>query len=169
MPHQVLECLWIHSRLCHVAAVSVAAGMGRDVRHLHPVDIVVPLDHMVETVFPVHCHQRVAVLIHKKESAVPINHLFKSRRLPVLNDAPKASGNILRHGQLPRPHISLRGFNHQLHVRSLLELVVNVEDFVFQVNIPQSQTAELRNPLPRVEKSDHFIVFAVYIVIMDGL
>ena len=46
--------------------------MGRDVRHLHPVDIVVPLDHMVETVFPVHRHQRVAVLIHKKESAVSI-------------------------------------------------------------------------------------------------
>ena len=46
--------------------------MRRDVRHLHPVDIVVPLDHMVETVFPVHRHQRVAVLIHKKESAVSI-------------------------------------------------------------------------------------------------
>jgi len=78
MPHQVLERLGVHTRLCHVAAVGMAADMGRDVRHLHPVDIVVPLDHMVETVFPVHRHQRVAVLIREKEVAVPVNHLFKS-------------------------------------------------------------------------------------------
>ena len=39
MPHQVLECLRVHARLRHVAAVGMAADMGRDVRHLHAVDI----------------------------------------------------------------------------------------------------------------------------------
>ena len=128
--------------------------MGRDVRHLHPVNIIVPLDHMVKTVFPMHRHQRVAVLIHKKESAIPVNHPFKPWRLPVLNDAPEAFSNILSHGQFPRSRICLCGFNYQLHIRSPLELVVNIEDFVFQVNIPQSQPAELRNPQPYMEKED---------------
>ena len=76
MPHQVLERLGVHARLRHVAAVGMAADMGRDVRHLHPVDIVVPLDHVVEAVFPMHRYQRVAVLIHQKETAVPVDHLF---------------------------------------------------------------------------------------------
>lgn len=101
------------------------------------------LYHMIETVFPMHRHQRIAVFIHKKESAISVNHLFKSRRLPDLNDASEAFGNILRHGQFPRSCICLRGCNYQLHVRSPLELVVDVEDFVFQVNVPQSQPAEL--------------------------
>ena len=72
--------------------------MGRDVRHLHPVDIVVPLNHVVESVFPMHGHQRVAVLIHKKESAVPVDHLFKPWRFPVLNaclDYPVAVGRVV--------------------------------------------------------------------------
>lgn len=131
----------------------MTADMGRDVRHLHPVNLIVPLDHMVKTVFPMHRHQRVAVLIHKKESAISVNHLFKSRRLPVLNDAPKTIDNLLRHGQFPRSRICFRGFNYQLHIRSSLELMVNVEDFVFQINIPQSQPAELRNSQPRMEKN----------------
>ena len=31
MPHQILERLWVHARLCHVAAVGMTADMGRDV------------------------------------------------------------------------------------------------------------------------------------------
>ena len=104
----------------------MAADMGRDVRHLHPVDIVVPLDHVVEAVFPMHRYQRVAVLIREKESAVPVDHLFKPRRLPVLNDRPEALRHVLRHGQLPCPRIRLGGFDDQPHIGSPLELVVDV-------------------------------------------
>lgn len=76
----------------------------------------------------------------KKESAIPINHLFKPRRLPILNDALKAFDTIFYHG--PFPHY-FSGFNYQLHIRNPLKLMVNVEDFVFQVNITQSLSAEL--------------------------
>ena len=31
MTHQVLQCLWIHAGASHVAAVGMAADMGRDV------------------------------------------------------------------------------------------------------------------------------------------
>ena len=50
--HQVLERLWVHPGFGLIAAVSVAADVRGDVRHLDPVDIVVALDHMVETVPP---------------------------------------------------------------------------------------------------------------------
>lgn len=79
MPHQVLERLWIHAGLCHVAAVGMAADMGSDVWNLHPVDVIVPLDHTVKSVFPMHRHQRHSVLIREKESCMPIHHLLKSR------------------------------------------------------------------------------------------
>ena len=112
--------------LCHVAAVGMSADVGRDVRHLHPVDIVVPLDHGVEAVFPMHRYQRVAVLIHKKETAVPVDHLFNLWRLPILDNPAETLRHVLRHGQLPCPRIRLGGFNHQPHIGSPLELVVDV-------------------------------------------
>ncbi len=59
MSHQVLERLWVHAGLLHVATVGMAADMGSDIRHLHPVDIIVPFDHVVEAVFPMHRHFRV--------------------------------------------------------------------------------------------------------------
>ena len=116
--------------------------MGRDVRHLHPVDIVVPLDHVVEAVFPMHRHQRVAVLIREKEAAVPVNHPFNLWRLPVLDNPAETLRHVLRHGQLPCPRIRLGGFDDQPHIGSPLELVVDVDDLVFQVDIPEGQPAE---------------------------
>ncbi len=168
MPHQVLERLGVHSRFCHVAAVGMAADVGRDVRHLHPVDIVVPLDHVVEAVFPMHGYQWVAVLIREKEPAVPVDHLFKPRRLPVLNNPAETLRHVLCHGQLPCPRVRLGGFNDQTHIGSPLELVVDVDDLVLQVDILKGQPAEFRNAHPRVEKDiDHFVILAVDIVVMD--
>lgn len=142
MPHQVLERLGVHARLRHVATVGMAADVGRDVRHLHPVDIVVPLDHVVESVFPMHRHQRIAVLIREKESAVSVDHLFKSWLFPVLDNRPEALRHVLRHGQLPCPRIRLGGFDDQPHIGSPLELVVDVDDLIFQIDILKGQPAE---------------------------
>lgn len=63
VPHQVLQRLRVHARFRHIAAVGVAADMRRDVRHLHPADIIIPLYHVVEPVFPVHRYKGIAVLI----------------------------------------------------------------------------------------------------------
>ena len=89
MPHQVLERLGVHARLRHIAAVGMVADVGRDVGHLHPVDIVVPLDHVVEAVFPMHRHFRVAVLIREKESGISFHHPLVLRFFPVLDDRPE--------------------------------------------------------------------------------
>lgn len=52
MPHKVLQCLWIHAGFRHIAAIRVPANMRRDIQHLHPIDIVVPLHHVVKAMFP---------------------------------------------------------------------------------------------------------------------
>ena len=56
MAHQVLQCLWIHAGAGHVAAVGMAADVGRDIGNLDSVNLIVAFDHMVEAMFPVHCH-----------------------------------------------------------------------------------------------------------------
>ncbi len=110
--------------------------MGRDVRHLHPINLIVSLDCIVETVFPMHRHQQVAILIHKKESALPVNHLFNPWWIPVLNNASEIFCNIRRYRQFLSSRICLCGFNYQFYICSPLELKVNVY-------IPQSHSAKL--------------------------
>ena len=94
--------------------------MGRDVWHLHPVDIVVPLDHVVEAVFPMHGYFWVAVLVREKESSITVHHSLVLRFFPVLDDRPEALRHVLRHGQLPCPRIRLGGFDDQPHIGSTL-------------------------------------------------
>lgn len=65
MPHQILECFEIHAGLRHVATIDMAADEGSDIRHLHPIDVIVPLDHVVNAVFPMHGHQQKSLFIHQ--------------------------------------------------------------------------------------------------------
>ena len=67
MPHKVLQRLWIHAGFRHIAAIRMPANMRRDIGHLHPINIVVPLHHMIKPMFPVHCHQWQAFVIQKQE------------------------------------------------------------------------------------------------------
>ena len=59
-----------------VYEASVAAYMRSDVWNLHLINLVVPANHTVKSVFPMHSHQRHTVFIEEKESAVPRYHLF---------------------------------------------------------------------------------------------
>ena len=66
--------------------------------------------------------------------------------------------------------VRLGFFDHVPHVAGALELMIDVEDLVLQVNIPDRQTAELGNPDPRVEQDvNHGVVLAVTVVVMDKL
>ena len=47
-----------------------------DIWHLHPVDIIVSTDQMVESVLPVHCHKWHSIIIVKQESAISIYGLL---------------------------------------------------------------------------------------------
>lgn len=69
MSHQILERLQVHARLFHIAAIGMTTGIGHDIRYLHSINlIVISLDHMFKTVLLIHRHQRITVLIHKRNS-----------------------------------------------------------------------------------------------------
>ena len=65
MPREVLQCLWIHSRFCHIQTIGVPAYMRRNVWLLHPVNVIVFANHMIESVLPVHCHKWHSIIIVK--------------------------------------------------------------------------------------------------------
>lgn len=111
MPHQILQCLRIHSGSCHIAAVGMAANVWSDVWNLHSVNLVVPIHHVVEAVFPVHGYQWEACFIYKKESRVAINHLLYFWLFSVLQDRLEAFENFLGHRQLPGTSVCLCSFN----------------------------------------------------------
>ena len=142
--------------------------MRGDIRHLFPEDLVVPIHHVIEPVFPVHSHQRHAILVHKQESAVAVHHLFNLRSFPFLNDRTKTVADIIAHGEFAITRVGLGPLNHVLHIACPLNLMINVQDFVLQVNVLQRQTAELGNPQPSMEQDvHHLVILAVTIVIMD--
>ena len=95
MPHEVLQFLGIHSRFCHIAAIGVSAYMRRDVWHLHPINVIVSADHVVESVLPVHCYKGHSIVIVKQESTVAINGFFHFGSIPVLDDCLKHLCHIL--------------------------------------------------------------------------
>lgn len=100
MPHQVLQCLRVHTCFRHITAVSMSAYMRRDIRHLHPVNIIVSANHMIESMLPMHCHKRHSLLIQKKEAAVSIYHFFYFRTWPILDDSPEHICHIICDWQL---------------------------------------------------------------------
>lgn len=67
MPHKVLKSFWVHSGSCHIAAVGMPADMRRDVRKLYAEDVVVSLDCVLETVFPVQGYKQQAPVISEKD------------------------------------------------------------------------------------------------------
>lgn len=79
----------------------MTADMGSDIRQLYSANIVVPLDHMVKAVFPMHRHSRVTVFVCEKESGITVHHPLTYRFFPVLDERPEALRHAFRHRQLP--------------------------------------------------------------------
>lgn len=170
MAHQVLEGLGVHARFGHVAAVRMPADVWRDPRHLHPVDTIIFIHHGLHAVLPVKGHQRKACFVQVKESAVPFYHFLYFWFRPVLKDGLEAAVHLVCHGELARSGIRLGGFDHQPHVRQPLQLVVDVDDPVFHVQVADGQPTEFRDPHTGMEEDeDRFVVFAEDIVIVDEL
>ena len=69
--------------------------MRRDIWQLHPVDVIVSADHMIETMLPVHCHKWHSIIIVKQESAISIYGFLHFRCISVLDDCLKHPCHIL--------------------------------------------------------------------------
>lgn len=112
VPHKVLKRLWIHSGSCHITAVGMPADMRRDVRKLYAEDVVVSLDCVLETVFPVQGYKRQAPVISEKESYVTINHDLLHPFRSVIDDRLEHIPHIIRHWELPGSGIRLRSLDN---------------------------------------------------------
>ena len=84
--------------------------MRRDIWQLHPVDVIVSADHMIETMLPVHCHKRHSIIIVKQESSISIYGFLHFRCISILNDCLKHLCHILRDWQYSCSGIRLCGF-----------------------------------------------------------
>lgn len=142
MPHEVLQCLRIHSRFCHITTIGMSAHMRRDVWHLHPIDIIVSADHVVESVLPVHCYKWHSIIIVEKESTIAINGFFHFRSIPVLDDCLKHLCHILCNRQYPCSGIRLCGFYDISHIRCSLQLMVDVHSSILKINVLQRQATK---------------------------
>lgn len=98
MPHKVLQSLWVHSCSRHVATVSMPTNMRSDVRHLYLKNVIVSLDCVIESVFPMHGYFRHSILISEKKSGITLNHYLGKVCGSVFNDSSPYScrANALR-------------------------------------------------------------------------
>ena len=120
----------------------MSAYIKRDIWHLHPVDIIVPSNHMIETMLPVHCHKWHSIIIVKQESAISIYGLLHFRCISVLNDRLKHLCHILCDWQYSCSSICLCGFYDVSHIRCSLQLVVNIHSSVLKINVLQRQSTK---------------------------
>ena len=120
----------------------MSAHIRHNVWHLHLVDVIVPADHVVESVLPVHCHKWHSIIIVKKESTVAINNFFHFRNIPVLDDCSKHLCHVLCNQHYPCSSICLCGFDNLQHIRCSLQLMVDIHCPFLKVNVFLCQPTE---------------------------
>ena len=166
--HEILQRLGIHACPRHVGAVGVAADMRRDRRQLLAVDFIVSLPRVLEPMLPMHRHLRHALLVIKQEPRAAADDWFYRRCLPVLQNSGKTAADIICHENLARTGIGFCFLYDVLHGARALQLVVDVDDAVFHIEVPDGQSAELGNTHPGMEEDvEHLVVFPVAAAVMD--
>ena len=170
MSHKVLKSLWVHSGSCHITAVGMPADMRRDVRKLYAEDVVVSLNCVLETVFPVQGYKRQAPVISEKESDVAINHDLLHPFRSVIDDRLEHIPHIIRHRELPCSGIRLCSRDNVIALRSPLQLMINVNDSVLHVEVTLREPAELADSHACMEKDvEDLVVLAIYIIVVNKL
>ena len=117
--------------------------MRRDIWQLHPVDIIVPSNHMIETMLPVHCHKWHSIIIVKQESTISIYGLLHFRCISILDDCLKHLCHILCDWQYSCSGICLCSFYDVSHIRCSLQLVINIYSSVLKINVPLASSHKI--------------------------
>lgn len=72
--HDILQRLRAHSRLCHIGTEGMPAHMGRDLRQLYPVDLIILGYNMLHILFPMQCYHGHGIVLVQP----PAVHIFLS-------------------------------------------------------------------------------------------
>ena len=93
--------------------------MRRNVWHLHPVDVIVSANHMIESVLPVHCHKWHSIIIVKQEYAISIYGLlhFLSHFLSFRQGGHTADWNYSRPSNQPLKNWHVHDIYQQIQIR----------------------------------------------------
>ena len=84
--HDILQRLRTHSRLCHIGTEGMPAHMGRDLRQLYPVDLIILGYNMLHILFPMQCYHGHIVLVQEQKSGVTIHNWFHTGLFPALDE-----------------------------------------------------------------------------------
>ena len=114
--HDILQCFGIHPVLCHLGAERMSADMGRDLRQLHLIDLIVLLYDMLEILLPMERDHRHPVLIKEKESGMSSNDGLELRLSTRIKDLSEASLNLRRHRHHALSAFGLGVLDHLFHL-----------------------------------------------------
>lgn len=123
MSHQILQCFRIHAGLCHIGTICMSANMRGNIGHLNLIDFIVPADHMIEPVFPMHGYKWHSILVQKKESRVTIYHFLNLIIWSILNNCSKHLRHFICHWNNPCSGIGFCWLNYILSFGSSLQLI----------------------------------------------
>ena len=107
----------------------MSANMRGNIGHLNLIDFIVPADHMIESVFPMHGYKWHSILIQKKESRVTVHHFFNLIIWPILNNCSKHLCHFICHWNNPCSGICFCWLNYILSFGSSLQLMINIDGF----------------------------------------
>ena len=141
--HDVLQRFGIHPVLCHFGAERVPANMGRDLRQLHLIDLIVLLYDMLEILLPMERDHRHPVLVKEKESGMPVDDRLDLRLCARIKDFSEASLNLRRHRYHALSAFGLGVLNHIFLLRRAQKLMVNDDLMAAEINTGPGQSAKL--------------------------
>jgi len=168
MTHDVLQSFGIHTALCHVGAKCVSARVRCNLWKLNFIYAVILLPDMFKVLFPMQRNHGHLILVQEEESCVPVNHRFLPRLLSVFHNPPETGNNLWTHRDETLTILGLRVLNNILHVVCSLQLMIDPDSFLFEINVPDCQTAEFRNTQASIEQDiDSIIILAVILITLD--
>lgn len=104
-------------------------------RHLNFVDVVIPLNGMLEPVLPVQSYLRHSVLVSDKESGITFNDYLRQICRSVFHQGLEHLIHFLRHRQLAGTGTRLGGADVVFAGSESLHLMIDIDYSVFQIYI----------------------------------
>ena len=166
MAHDVFQLRRVHALVHHLRAEGMAADMGRDLRKLLLIDVVVLRHRVLKILLPVQGDAEHLVLIEEQEAAYPVDHGFARRAQAVRENTLEARGDGVRHGDVTDTALCLRTLYVIAHIAGALELLVHPYAALFEVEIIHREAAELGNAEPGVQEGEEGVVIALIVLVV---
>lgn len=120
--------------------------------HFGFVYFIIFLTDMLEILFPVQGDHWHIIFVQIQKTDFPVYHRFCLWLFAVLNDFAETLFHLVCHGYKPCTALGFRLLYDILHIPFPLQLMIDVDNTVFQVNIRNRQPYKFRNPKSCLKK-----------------